>query len=503
MLYQSKYCFIFFIEETRSVVQPKLECVDIDDSENDHETDKKRPKRKKILVYANVNRNAFLPWRICRYLRCSVAADDVKHDAFIEIDSDNEDTVRTIPINDDLNATMNSNCTIKDFDALDDNCDEAKYHIVESRHSTIGVKRIPAYYIARYNEIGPDIKLAPKMRVIARRKSSRMPYTTTQSSDIKHFIHTNEKHAFYAGIIGCHSLHRDNQPIFLVFFDDGHVQYVSQRNIRLVFGSPGYKHVHPNAKKFCEYYFDGPEKDLVPEIKGIPGQNIVVYLNGHFENACIKNIRPKGSDAPKLVHLYFEKWNRYEWIYTGSPRIEKNYRFTTKKKSLWQFHPGADETTCELSSGSEDEDEQPILSIPRIVGPSKTSVQDIYELDVARIVPNYKAPKQYQRHKCTNQCTGNLERDAVIYQYARLDRPILCGWKRQKVNGKFEYTAPCGRSHKGIAMISKYLKQMDSRLTVDCFSFDKRIRCMHEKRTIIQGEQNDIPMMNDVRNIDA
>lgn len=486
-------------------MEPKEEPID----DNDDETAKCKSRRKKKLVYANVNfnRNAFLPWRICRYHRRTAAANDVKNDALIEIDSDNEDgVVRTIPINEDLNASISANCTIKDFGVPDDTSDEehTTYHIVESRDSTIGVKKIPDYYMAKYDELRPDVELPSRMRVIARRKSRKLPYTTSQSSGERHFIYVNDQYAFYAGIVGCNRFQRRGQWVYLVFFDDGHVQYVSQRNIRTVYSLPQFKHVHPNAKKFCEYYFNGPQMEQVVEIKAKPGQAVIVHVNGQFERASVLEIRPKNSDKPQLFHLYFEKWNRYEWIYTGSPRLEKIWKFMTLKKGLWQFNPEADTSTYELSSDSEDELELPTFSASKAVDSNKTTLQIVYKLDAETIVHDYQAPpKRCQRHKsCTNGCVVNRERDPIIFQYAPLDRPILCGWKRQKLNDKIEYTAPCGRRFKGIQMISKFLINVNSTLTIDCFSFDKHVRCLHEKRTEVHGESNGICMLNDVSDID-
>lgn len=462
---------------------------------------------KRTIVYANVNfdRNAFLPWRICRHHRESLTSNEIKTDALIEIDSDDEvNTVKTIQINSSETTADNITKDIVNLDSDEDD-EVIKYHIIESKDRTIGVKKVPEYCLAAYDP--PDLtKVLPaRMRVIARRKTEMLPYITSQSLGEKDrtYLYKSDDNAFYAGIIGCSSYEYKGSSFYLVFFDDGHVQYVTQTDIRAVLSWPEFKYVHPNAKKFCAYYFDGPNAGRVPEIIAKIGDYVDVHVNGGFESACIVGTTiPIGSKTPQLFKIYFEKWNRYEWIYTGSPRLRKIWLHMAKTKCLWPFNPDAESSMIELSSGSEDEEELTRLSRP----PPKFSANEIKEstqisiiLNVETIVANYIPPKNYFKHICDNKCIDIGENCTIIFQYAPLDRPMLAGWKRQKsTNGSIQYTTPCGKSFKSISHIAKYLMTTNSKLTIDCFYIKTNIRCLYETITQATGNVGGIRMLNDV-----
>lgn len=446
-----------------------------------------------------------MPWRICRHHRESITSNEIKTDALIEIDSDDDvNTVKTIQMNHSETTADNS---IKDIVNLDSDDEEEviNYHIIESKDRTIGVKKVPEHFIAAYDPPDLSKELPERMRVIARRKSELLPYITSQSlgENDRTYLYQSDDNAFYAGIIGCSSYKYEGSSYYLVFFDDGHVQYVTQTDIRAVLSWPEFKYVHPNAKKFCDYYFNGPNANRVPEIVGKIGDHVDVHVKGGFESANIVDTKiPIGSKTPQLFKIYFEKWNRYEWIYTGSPRLKKVWLYMAKTKELWPFNPDAESSMIELSSGSEDEEELTRLSRPppkSAKNETKDTKQISVILNVERIVDNYVPAKNYYKHICNNKCVGSGENYPIIFQYAPLDRPMLAGWKRQKsTNASIQYTTPCGRSFKSITHIAKYLVATSSKLTIDCFYIKSNIRCLYEKITQAIGNDGGSRMLNDV-----
>lgn len=476
---------------------------------SDDETITAKKKRRNIqLVYANVNfdRNAFLPWRVCRYHKRSITSNEIKNDALIEIHSDDEDnTVRTIPMDEiNLNATSaatggHCNADIVNLDS-DEEDEINNYHIIESKDRTIGVMKVPAYSLATFEELDEDAELPERMRIIARRNGELLPYTKSLSSNEKYYLYSNDKNAFYAGIIGYSRYQQNNNWHYLVFFDDGHVQYVAQCNIRAVFHLPQLKHVHPNAKKFCEYYFNGPENEKVPEIVAQTGDTVSIHVNGSFESAIVLNtFVPVGCKEAQLFKVHCQKWNRFEWIYTGSPRLEKVWTYMTKAKGLWIFNPEADSSLVELSSDSEDEEDHTMPSIQPCPADQIADTYQISErLDPARIVRTYRPPLKYKKHVCNAECIKAGESDPIIFQYALLDRPLLSGWIRHTLNGRIEYTTPCGRSYKSINSITKYLISTNSTLAIDCFSVDKEVRCLYERTTQVPQGPGGIRALNDV-----
>lgn len=464
-------------------------------------------KRDHRLVYANVNfdRNGFLPWRTCRYCKKNVASSEIKNDGLIEINSDDEDgTVYTIPMDEiDLNATTAAYGADPDIVNLDSDEEEdvIEYHIVESKDSSIGVRKVPAYSLALHDPPREDAELPERMRIIARRNADLMPYTKSQASDERYYLYSSDRNAFYAGIVGQSRYQIKEKWHYLVFFDDGHAQYVAQDDIRTVYGLPEFKYVHPNAKKFFEYYFNGPEKEKVPELMAHPGETVSVHVNGSFEPAIILNtFIPLGCEKPQLFHVCCQKWNRYEWIYTGSPRLKKIWKYMTKAKGLWIYNPEADTSLTELSSGSEDDEEYPMPAIPLCPDNAIVdAIQKTIHLNPSNIVPTYRAPPKHpRRHTCNSECVQAGENHPAILEYAPLDRPLLSGWRRKQLSGKIEYTTPCGRLYKRINAILGYLMKTNSRLTIDCFSLEEDLRCLYERVTMAPDGRGGIRDLNDV-----
>lgn len=103
---------------------------------------------------------------------------------------------------------------------------------------------LPQHNLAFFNSPGENMD--DGTRIIARK-------------DKKYLLQKTDT-VFYAGIII--AAKETNSGEYLVLFDDGHVQYVTTGDIRLVCGSPGLKYVHKSSRLFYEYRKDKiqPEK---------------------------------------------------------------------------------------------------------------------------------------------------------------------------------------------------------------------------------------------------
>lgn len=78
-------------------------------------------------------------------------------------------------------------------------------------------------------------------RVISKRRSEDMPYTINDSGERVPLI-TITENKFYPGIVAGYHESQSEHNNLLVFFDDGIVQYVTQKCIRRVLGSDSYNH---------------------------------------------------------------------------------------------------------------------------------------------------------------------------------------------------------------------------------------------------------------------
>lgn len=381
------------------------------------------------------------------------------------------------------------NNDIINLDSDDDDGDESEpviYHFVECADKTL--KKIPDYYMANGYPPEQYVKLKPGTRVIARRKLKLFPVTQVSELGPEH-LYDNDDSAFYAGIISESASYKNDCWYYMVFFDDGHAQYVSNRKIRVVFGDYGTKYVHPNAQQFYEYYF-GEE---VVEVNCEEDKNARVFLNNAFEMAKVV----KRQD--RLVLLDFGRLNLLEWLYIGSPRFEKVWTSIYRNKKLKKYHD-ANSTMIEVSSDSEEEEDDYVSPVKQ---PLPLNAEDpsqrMISLRPKKLIDGYKEMQDLGRqHICNPKCVLEFERNDKIFDFDPLKRPLLAGWKR-KISGSCVYVTPCGRSFATIDSTHRYLLNTNSKLSIDCFTFSVNIDCMMEVHSY--SGSNRIYYLNDVSSI--
>lgn len=390
-----------------------------------------------------------------------------------------------------VNAINSSNDEIINLDSDDDE-DPIKYHLVEYENS---LKKIPDYYMANAYPHDSYIELSGQTRVIARRKSRYLPVAQRDSSGLKSLF-KNDENAFYAGIIGYGSHIKDKCWYYLVFFDDGHVQYVSSRKIRQVFGNYGSKYVHPNAQRFYDYYFFGWKHNRIVEMNFEVDKFVRVYLNGKFQSAQVLKRDPVRSS---LALLHFLAENTIEWLYVGSPRIERIWTTILKDEKLNKYHD-ANTTMIEVSSDSEEEGDEYVSPVKKALPPdTKNPSQKKVFLRSSTLIDNYMEPRDLGRmHTCNRGCVQAFERNDKIFDFDPLKRPLVAGWMR-KVGGTCTYVAPCGRAYYGIDGVHKFLSKTKSKLSIDCFSFSTHIDCMMEVHSYSSANRQ--YFLNDVSSI--
>lgn len=178
---------------------------------------------------------------------------------------------------------------------------------------------LPLHFTAAENE--PNYALEPKTRVIARRQHKFFP--CFRDIDGPAFIYKNyDESEFLVGVISDEwCKHGDDGGLeYLVFFDDGHTQYVAEKDIRVVNGDPGIEHVTANIRNFYEYYF-GADRTERRKADCKINEVLRVYLNGEFRDATVCKFY-----GISLIMVQFLMENTIEWIYEGSDRIEKVHK---------------------------------------------------------------------------------------------------------------------------------------------------------------------------------
>lgn len=357
------------------------------------------------------------------------------------------------------------------------------YHTVECADKTS--RDIPDYYMANGHPPEKYVKLKPGTRVIARRKLKFFPVTQVDELGPEH-LYANDDSAFYAGIISASESFKNGCWNYMVFFDDGHAQYVSNRKIRVVFGDYGTKYVHPNAQQFYDYYFG----KVVAELDCKIDKNARVFVNSAFELAKVVKRQEK------LVLLHFGKLNLMEWLYIGSPRFEIVWKEIYNNKKLKKFHD-VNATMIEVSSDSEEEEDEYVSPVKQPLPlDAEDPSQRMISLRPKRLIDDYKEMQDLGRqHICNPKCVLEFERNDKIFDFDPLKRPLLAGWKR-KISGSCVYVTPCGRSFATIDTTHRYLLNTNSKLSIDCFTFSVNIDCMMEVYSY--SGSNPIYYLNDV-----
>lgn len=348
------------------------------------------------------------------------------------------------------------------------------YHTLETPDGK--TKKIPEYYMANCYVSDSDEKLPPKTRVIAQRQQEFFPQRQVDETG-PCFLYKNDDSAFYAGIISARNTFLNGRWWYLVFFDDGHVQYVSCRNIRLVLGNHGSKYVHENAQKFFDYYFKGVQTSKLIELELRVNTEIRAFVDGKAGWATVAEYNSK---LPGIAQLHFWDPNQAEWLYTGSPRFELIHKSIVKDDRLKRYQE-ANMTLIEVSSDSEmEEDEYASPQKQPLPKDAKDPLQKRVMKRPDLMIDNFRPTKKLDRHHiCAHECVREFEKNGQIFGYDPLKRPLLAGWTR-RITGICFYVAPCGRSINNIESAYRYLNQTKSKLSIDCFTFSTNVECLTE-----------------------
>ncbi|ODM90642.1 Histone-lysine N-methyltransferase eggless [Orchesella cincta] len=248
---------------------------------------------------------------------------------------------------------------------------------------------------------------------------------------------------FYAGVVADYpKITTKNR--YLIFFDDGSAQYVSQEAVFLVFESSKdvWNDVYPTSYNFIQNYIIEYPECLLVRLK--EGSLVSVEWNGLCHLVRVLEV------DYALAKVQFETDERIEWIYRGSGRFL------------------LDCNKADVSSRTV----QPDLLVE-------------YQGSIKKVIVPAHAPRprQLQSHRCSSNCITQYFRNAELDKLSPLAVPLFLGWSREVV-GLHEkevlYVAPCGVRLSNYSELTKYLLNTDCNMPVDYFYFGTGVNILDE-----------------------
>ncbi|XP_070168553.1 histone-lysine N-methyltransferase eggless isoform X1 [Polyergus mexicanus] len=361
---------------------------------------------------------------------------------------------------------------------------------------------------------------------------------------------------YYSGIIA-EPPKSTNKYRYLVFFDDGYAQYVTHKDIFLVWeiSLRIWEDVPNESRDFVKKYLESyPER---PMVKLQTGQMVKTEWKGKWWLARVVQV-----DA-SLVQMHFDADKRTEWIYRGSTRLYPLYLEILKANARQQLQQSGNAHArhripavsnksnlpyVEYTSNVEEDVSQNAQAEKATIATSiasstsstvpqqsravakkstakrqnnldSTTYNSMIETKPSHSIVFYHMqrkyePKKYVSHKCGSKCIKNIKvSHDDLKGLSPLSVPLLCGWHRQlckysKGKKVIIYQSPCGIRLRNMEELHCYLRITESTLSVDLFDFDYWVRafadfvvekCFINIKDLSYGVENvPIPCVNEL-----
>lgn len=321
-------------------------------------------------------------------------------------------------------------------------------------------KIMASFDLAEARPLGQYEIISRGVRVIAQRDPKRLPYRYKSSLDRDIFLFSNSDNGFYAGFTGeQHTI--DDALHTMVFFDDGHVQYVPMKSIRATMLDDKCARANENVKRFYEYYksvMDTANHKLF-QIR-IPAVQDYLRIDSYCYWEEVQVLAVEGD----LMKVFFMDSNRNEWLWIGSPRIKRVWKSIMRDKRLNKNTPMVADSRVINLDDIDDPLDKP-LKLP-----------DSPDFDVQKYIEALPALPKVP-HICGPQCVS-YEQFLDLSRQQAFARPLLTGWKRVGQKNRVLYRTPCGLTFDRYANIRKYLRETSSCLTFECFTFNVKVDCL-------------------------
>lgn len=339
------------------------------------------------------------------------------------------------------------------------------------------VKIVANYDLAEARPLGRFEIITRGVRVIAQRDPKKLPYRFKSSLERDIFLFCNSDNGFYAGFTGKqHTI--DDVLHSMVFFDDGHVQYVPMQNIRNLLFDNKCAQANENVKRFYEYYMNVTATGVATTKFQIqipaPSDYLRIDSQCYWEEVQVQAVEGD------LMKVFFMDTNRYEWLWIGSPRIKRVWKNIMKDKRLNKNTPMvADSHVIDLND-ADDLQDRPL------------QLADLTDFDARTYIDALPVLKKIP-HRCSKKCVP-YEQYLDLSKQQAFARPMLTGWKRIAQKHNVAYRTPCGLTFDRYANIRKFLRETGSNLTFECFTFNVKVDCLKvfesNERVLIEVSQN-------------
>ncbi|XP_054712461.1 histone-lysine N-methyltransferase SETDB1-like [Uloborus diversus] len=315
--------------------------------------------------------------------------------------------------------------------------------------------------------------------------------------------------AMYAGVIA-EPPKTSNNGRYLIFFDDGYAQYISQHDINVVReqSEDVSEDVHEKLRDFIKGYLSKyPER---PMVKLQVNQFTKTELNSEWCDTKVVEV-----DA-SMVKLVFLKSQSTEWVYRGSTRLQPLYNELTNAASHRMTgklrrqrglprkpnQPYVEYTTEIVTISDSDSEDETENEKPKTKNTARKStggnltkylnervssdllvpgrVRDTESHFGSRIISRFKNAqrKEYDNHICSPAC-GEFVDQEDFFNNSPLSIPVRCGWERQiwKFNDErpansVVYRSKCGRQLRNMDEVYQHLLTTNASVTIDLFSAD-------------------------------
>lgn len=319
-----------------------------------------------------------------------------------------------------------------------------------------------SYELAEARSLGRNTPISRGIRVISQRDPQKLLKYHESRSDEDVCLTRDD--GFYAGFTG-EQRTIDDTLHSMVFFDDGHVQYVPTERIRSTMCNDKCAHANENIQHFYDYYMALLDSgDMIKSFQiQVPAVDDLIKIDSHCYWEKAKVLIVEG----ELIKVFFMESDRTEWLWVGSPRINRVW-------SALMWHDKVNKQTASVEDDynlidlvdTDDNASKPKLS-------NDPSADDLKShIETLPAIPNVK-------HCCTDECVP-YERSLSLSKYQALVRPMLSGWKRRARRQKVFYIAPCGLVFDRHKTISKFLLNTNSSLSFDCFTFNINVDCFKD-----------------------
>uniref|UniRef100_A0A1I7XH15 C3H1-type domain-containing protein n=1 Tax=Heterorhabditis bacteriophora TaxID=37862 RepID=A0A1I7XH15_HETBA len=306
---------------------------------------------------------------------------------------------------------------------------------------------------------------------------------------------------------------------------------------------------NPERRRFIQKYFEKyPDWPLVrmkkPAPPERPAQAIMAYDRHHHRtntyvvhvdrSMCVLRFPTKTSVPGANCFEYPCPYNHShndELLFRGSPRLHavtlenfgnNNMSARRMAKNRSQFDvvqpdrsvPEKTKPTARKSS----------ISLPRIDGGTpylqsqyenggmnkmdpreieqRKRRENLYKVVPRNSIGQLSSRCQTYHDECSSECLHGLDCDPYDPKFqtcSPLHIPMMCGWQRimylYQLPGKHKggdkrilYRAPCGRSLTSMDFIAKFLRESDSELTIDLFTFDPLV----DTHTFVEVPENSV-----------